>query len=179
MGVEPGKAGEGGLRPARRRSGREDEQVAGADLEVMIADEGCGREAEGTAGGLLRGEARKLTRADHNGLAHAALAKVEVSAAQHPGDDAALGVQRWLLLLVEIQEVIVDLRSRLAQSGGHRTGGAVVGLGGKVGELVEQARGQGPHGMCADAEEEQILRAAAGRPAWGRLGERARGSGEP
>src|SRR3989337_1481228 len=63
LGVEPGKAGEGGLRPARRRSGREDEQVAAADLEVMIADEGCGREAEGTAGGLLRGEGGKLTRA--------------------------------------------------------------------------------------------------------------------
>src|SRR3989304_5395518 len=65
LGVEPGKAGEGGLGPARRRSGREDEQVAGAELEVMIADEGGGREAEGTAGGPLPGEGRKVARGGH------------------------------------------------------------------------------------------------------------------
>jgi hypothetical protein len=48
------------------------------DLEVMVADEGGGGEAEGPVGSLFRGEAGKLAGAYDNDLADTALTEEEV-----------------------------------------------------------------------------------------------------
>ena len=76
--VEARKPRERGLRPAGRRRGGKDEQVAVPDFEVMVAYEGGGGEAEGPVGSLFRGEAGKLAGAYDNDLADTALTEEEV-----------------------------------------------------------------------------------------------------
>jgi hypothetical protein len=149
------------------------------DLEVVVADKRSGRKAERAIRGLFRSEAGQLPGAHDDDLAHAALAEIQIQPTQDPGDEAPLGVERRLFLLVEIKEVVVHLGGRLAQRGGDRAGRAVEGFGGEAGELVQQARGKRACRLCGQGEKEQVLRPAAGGPAGRGLGQRPRRSGQP
>ncbi len=151
--------------PNWRGGRRQDDQVPRLGFKVMKALERRGRQAQRPRGGFLRHQSINLARPDDNRLPDAALRQIQVAPAQHAQHHPPLHAADAFIGLVEPQQMLVDGFGRLPHRSRDGSGGGEVCAGRQMSKMIDQSRGQRLGRLQAQADEDEILRAAAGRAA--------------